>query len=197
MKIFLAVLAVIILLICALLALRVSIRIIYNGKFKYVLKAGPVKLNRFIEGGKKKKKKTKKKTRTELTSEKTDSPKEKTPVSEIIGLVIDLVKAFVSKFFGHVTVKCARAVVIIGGDDPAKTAVTYGIAVQSVAYLTEILRRNTKFKPKSGADMRVTVDFTREKSSADIDITLSVSLWGVLCTGLHTAIAYIKRQNSK
>ena len=191
MKIFLIVLAVLVLLIWVMLSLRVSIRLVYNEEFKYVLKAGPITLNKIIEGSGKKKKKSKKK-KTHIAE---DTPKEKKPIGETVGLITDIVKAFCSKFFGHVRVKLTRFIIRVATDDPAKTAISYGVVVQAVSYLVEILRRNTDYKPGKSGALDVSADFTIPKSCADIDITLSVSLWGVIRSGLHAAFAYLKRQN--
>ena len=124
-----------------------------------------------------------------------DTPKEKKPIGETVGLITDIVKAFCSKFFGHVRVKLTRFIIRVATDDPAKTAISYGVVVQAVSYLVEILRRNTDYKPGKSGALDVSADFTILKSRADIDITLSVSLWGVIRSGLHAAFAYLKRQN--
>ncbi|MBQ4137277.1 MAG: DUF2953 domain-containing protein, partial [Clostridia bacterium] len=84
-------------------------------------------------------------------------------------------------------------IITVVNEDPANTAVRYGAVVQTVAYITEILKRNTDFSLSKNALVCVDPDFVTQKSRADIDITLSVSIGGVIHSLLAAAKAYIFR----
>lgn len=191
MKVFIIILAVFAALTAFILSFEISLNIVYNESFEYKIKLGPIRLDKrlFKTGGRKKKKKSQKSDKKGASDA---TAKEKMPISEAIELAAKLIGKFSKKFFGRVKIKCARAVVCVGGVDPAKTAVNYGIVSQAVSYLVEVLKRNTKFKPQKNADMRVFCDFNRERTCADINITVSVSLFNVLDSAAAVGIEYIK-----
>ena len=196
MKFFLIIFLVFAALIAAICFIRVSMHITYSESLKIELKAGPISLNRFLDGSRKKKKKHTKLSADTNKSDKSDkskkdTKKEKKSVYDSLSDILYIVKAFTSRFFGHVKVKCARIIVAVGGNDPSKVALRYGAVVQTVAYIVEILKRNTNFSLIRGAIVDVSPDFVCDKSSADIDITLSVSVGGILCSLLAAARAYL------
>lgn len=188
MKVLLIVLAAFALLAAAALLLRIKLTIVYRESvLKLELYLGPFCLNRFLTGSKKRKKGVKK------SKAKGESAKEKKPLTDSLGEILEIVKDFTSRFIGHVRVRCARIIITVGNEDPAKTAVRYGAVVQTVAYITEILKRNTDFSLSRNALVCVEPDFITQKSRADIDITLSVSIGGVIHSLLAAAKAYIFR----
>ncbi len=190
MKIFLIILAAIAILLTLVLSLRLSIRIKYNESFTYVLRYGPIRLDKFITG--KKKSKTKKKGKSQKGEKK-----QKPPLLETISLISDIVKAFSSKFFTNVNVKLARIIVTVAGEDPAKTAVKYGLTCQACAFLVEILKRQTKYSLAQNAVTQIEADFTAKKSKTDIDIKLSVSTFTLLRSAFAAAFAYLKKKTPK
>ena len=188
MKVLLIVLAAFALLVAAVLLLRVKLTIAYRESvLKLGLYLGPICLNGFLTGNKKKKKSKKKSTGTD------SGAKQKKPLTDSLGEILEIVKEFTSRFFGHVRVRCARIIITVGNEDPAKTAVRYGALVQAVAYITEILKRNTDFSLSKNALVCIEPDFVTQKNRAEIDITLSVSIGGVIHSLLAAAKAYIFR----
>ncbi|MBQ7822126.1 MAG: hypothetical protein IJ391_07575 [Clostridia bacterium] len=190
MKILLIILAVLALLVTAVCLVRLKLRIIFCDSLKLELYAGPFCLNGYLDRIMTRKKTKKSSPKAEDVGENIPK-KEKKPLFDSLEEILQILKEFTSRFFGHVRVRCARVVIVVGGDDPAKTAVHYGAVVQTVAYIVEILKRNTDFSLVRGALVHVSPDFVSQKSRADIDITLTVSIGGAVHALLAAAWTYI------
>lgn len=192
MKVFITILLIIAAISLAVCLLRVSLRITYLDSLKVDIRVGPFSVNRLITKERKKKKLEKKADDGvgDGGSEQ-KSEKKKRSIASVLDDVLFVLREFVSRFAGHVTVRLAYIDICVGGEDPARTAVTYGKAVQSVAYITEILRRNTHLKTKRDAHLRVDADLVSGSSRMQLDITLSVTIGGILISLFGTAWAYI------
>ncbi|MBE6605970.1 MAG: DUF2953 domain-containing protein [Ruminococcaceae bacterium] len=188
MKLFIIILLAIILIVAGLCLVRISMRVSYYDSLKVDLRIGGVRLDKLLSFVKKKKRPKK-----EPGAEKKDEKKEKKPILDSLGDIISIVSKFITRFFGHVRVKLAHIVIRVGSDDPASTAVRYGAVIQSVAYLTEILKRKTRFFPQKGAVIDISPDFTADKTVAQIDIKLSVTLGGILYSFISAAIAHLTK----
>lgn len=188
MKLFIIILLAIILIVAGLCLVRISMRVSYYDSLKVDLRIGGVRLDKLLSFVKKKKRPKK-----EPGAEKKDEKKEKKPILDSLGDIISIVSKFITRFFGHVRVKFAHIVIRVGSDDPASTAVRYGAVIQSVAYLTEILKRKTRFFPQKGAVIDISPDFTADKTVAQIDIKLSVTLGGILYSFISAAIAHLTK----
>ena len=120
---------------------------------------------------------------------------EKTPITETLKLVLEILKAFCPKFFKRFRIKAARVLVSVGTGDPAKTAVYYGAAVQAVALLVDFLKEHTDFKTSKNTVIRVEPDFLFGKTRAEIDISLSLTPLHVISSGATAALAYLKHRS--
>ncbi len=188
MKLFIIILLAIILIIAGLCLVRVSLRVSYYDSLKVDLRIAGVRFDKLLSLVKKKKR-PKEKSETENK----DGKKEKKPILDSLGDIISIVSKFITRFFGHVRVKLAHIVIRVGSDDPASTAVRYGAVIQSVAYLTELLKHKTRFSPKRGAVIDISPDFTSDKTVAQIDIKLSVTLGGILHSFICAMIAHLTK----
>ena len=174
----------------ALCLVRIKLRIRYRDALKVELYAGPVSLNKYLDGSRKSKKSKKQKKKGKIAEAHSEN-KEKKSLTDSLSEILEILKAFTSRFFGHVRVRFSRIVISVGGKDPAKTALYYGVVSQTVAYIVEILKRNTKFSPGRGSIAIVEPDFVSGKSNVDIDITLTVSVGGAIHALLAAAWTYI------
>ena len=175
-----------------LLLTRLSVRIKYTDKVETEIKYGFIRLEKIIGklGGKKKQK------TTDTPKEKKNSQNgEKTPITETLKLVLEILKAFCPKFFKRFRIKAARVLVSVGTGDPAKTAVYYGAAVQTVALLVDFLKEHTDFKTSKNTVIRVEPDFLFGKTRAEIDISLSLTPLHVISSGATAALAYLKHRS--
>lgn len=190
MKVFITILLIIAAISVAVCLLRVSLRVTYIDSLKVDIRVDPFSINRLITE-KRKKKKHVKQADDGTGDGENKSEKKKHSIASVLDDVMFVLREFISRFAGHVTVHLAYIDICVGGEDPARTAVTYGKVVQSVAYITELLRRNTHLKPKRDAHLRVDADLVSGKSRMRLDITLSVTIGGILTSLLGTAWAYI------
>ena len=175
-----------------LLLTRLSVRIKYTDKVETEIKYGFIRLEKIIgKLGEKKKKKTADAPKEKKTSQNG----EKTPITETLKLVLEILKAFCPKFFKRFRIKAARVLVSVGTGDPAKTAVYYGAAVQTVALLVDFLKEHTDFKTSKNTVIRVEPDFLFGKTRAEIDISLSLTPLHVISSGATAALAYLKHRS--
>lgn len=123
---------------------------------------------------------------------KKKAPGEKPPLGDTISTVLELVKLLFSRFFKHLRLDVSKIVVIVGGEDAAKCAVTYGVISQAVAYLLEFLDNNLKISKKRGGEINVLCDFTAENITYDIHISASLTVWQILDIGISLAYNYFK-----
>lgn len=186
MKIFLIILLSLLGLLFAISLIRISLSISYTDTLVVDIRVCGIEISRLY-----KKKKTKKKTKTAKTGE-AEGGKKKKSLGMSLSELLEIVNKFCTKFFGHVRVKVALLKIIVATDDPAKTAVRYGAYVQTVAYITEILKRKTKFGLTRNSDIEIRPDFCSTKTVAQIDIKLSVSVGGAIHSLIHAAIGYVK-----
>ena len=105
--------------------------------------------------------------------------------------MIRLVKLLLDKFGKHLRIKVKKLRLTVATGDAASTALVYGGVSQSVAYLLALLNRFSRLKVKKNA-LAVGADFLSEKTTAEIQISLSVSLAGLLATALSAGWAFIR-----
>ncbi|MBQ7921797.1 MAG: DUF2953 domain-containing protein [Clostridia bacterium] len=123
-----------------------------------------------------------------------------TPLSEKISGILELVELVLDELpnlFGRFHCRINRLHVIVGGKDAASAAVNFGIISQAAAYLLEILDNKTRLhKPKNNSIV-VKVDYIREKSDFDLDITLQVRVGGILRTVFSLLVGFIRTKMKK
>lgn len=122
--------------------------------------------------------------------------KEKRPddikLNDKVGAILTLARIFFSRFFKHLRLDVSKILVTVGGQDAAKTAITYGLVSQSVAYLLEFLDNHLKISKKRKGQIDVHCDFTSETITYDISISASLSVWQLLDIGISLAYNYFK-----
>lgn len=150
------------------------------------------------------KNKLKQKKKDERSVKKAPPHNENTPpqtVKEKIGDILELVtlvlKNVMSPFGRYLKIEIVKMHVKIGGSDPAKTALTYGIASQGIAYILELLSNVTNVDVKKKSSVNIYADFLSEKSDADINITLGLRVWHALSLAIKFFMAYLKNKNKK
>ena len=113
-----------------------------------------------------------------------------------ISLVLRIVGDILDTFFGKLRVKIARVHIVVGGPDAAKTALTYGVIAQSVAYLMELLSNKTKMSRKDDTSVSVVPDFLATKTTADLLIIFRLRLIDLLSTGIVFFIRFMKEKTA-
>ena len=103
-------------------------------------------------------------------------------VLEIIRFALDEFPRLASYF--HIHIRKLR--ITVGGDDAAKIALDYGKLAAAVSLTVELLENKTKLHSIKDGDISVRADFLAPKTSAEIDISLSVSLFSLVRVAVHS-----------
>lgn len=122
-------------------------------------------------------------------AEMADEPSTMSLILRIVGGVLDT-------FFGKLHVKIARVNIVVGGPDAAKTALTYGIVSQGVAYLMELIATKTKMTRARNTYVSVVPDFLASKTTADLLIIFRLRLIDLLSTGIVFFIRFMKEKTA-
>lgn len=122
-------------------------------------------------------------------AEMADEPSTMSLILRIVGGVLDT-------FFGKLRVKIARVNIVVGGPDAAKTALTYGIVSQGVAYLMELIATKTKMTRAKNTYVSVVPDFLASKTTADLLIIFRLRLIDLLSTGIVFFIRFMKEKTA-
>ena len=99
--------------------------------------------------------------------------------------------ALFSKFAKRLHIKVARLKIKVATGDAASTAILYGAAVQSVAYIIEILGRITNVDGLKKAEISVEPDYLSEETSLDLCFIFSLRIrhvFGILFGTVGRAI---------
>ena len=194
-----------------LLILLIRVRIIFSYGEKLSLKVGALFVNYdVLKKRDKKKKKVKKKTVKRAAKAEnasgSDAPQKKNMLKEFtedmdFGDFLDLISTFFSSLGKmvnkHIYVRLNKFRVLVGGEDPAKSAIQFGAICQSCTYLFEILRNCTKLYPLEKSEVSVYHDFAAKKSEYELNITVKLRIIHVLGMLLSVLFEFIKLKESK
>ena len=195
-----------------LLILLIRVRIIFSYGEKLSLKVGALFINYDVLKKRTGKKKKAKKNKTDKRKTKASSvsgaepPQKKNMLKEFtedmdIGDFLDLISTFFSSLGKmvdkHLYVRLNKFRILVGGEDPARSAIQFGAICQSCTYLFEILKNSTKLYPLEKSDVSVYHDFTVKKSEYELDITVKLRIIHVLGMLLSVLFEFIKLKESK
>lgn len=139
-------------------------------------------------------------------AEKKAAPKEEAPkrsLRENAAFVLDLLKLVIlralRKFGRYLRIDLYYLHVFVGGDEPDKTAQTYGAVTQSVSYLTELLDRHTNVHYPGKIEPRIYVgaDFLAPKTIVKAHFAFRIRVWQIAAVGLGAFLAYLKMPKHK
>ena len=190
----------------------VRLRLIPKPKKKIKLRKFTKK--RFERTLAKKKKKEEKKAAKKAAKDQNKAPKESDEKKEEkVGakdagkkeadpkLVSDLwqMRSLIAKTIGgfvhRVRTNELKILVRIGSDNAATSALVYGAVSQFAAYVIELLRTQTRMRCRE--QIGVGVDFTSEKTEADIALCFTIRVGSALAAALGFIIGYIKHRIKK
>lgn len=126
-------------------------------------------------------------------SKKTKDKKKlsKSSLEEKIRVVINIVKKASSTFKKHIKLKIYKVYVVVSEEDASKTALTYGLVSQLIAYLTEIASNIIHVKTYKQSII-CEANFISQKSEFDINVCLSLRLFFAIILFFKAGIMYIK-----
>ena len=207
------ILLVILFLICLISLLRVRLCLAYDKELTVKLKVLCIPITLFPQKQKRirakdysikelqkkqrkqNKQKPKKKKKAEKPKEEAKGTGEK--ITEILDLVKIVLNNVLSPFGRYLRLEIAKIHVRIGTGDPAKTAVYYGLASQSVAYIVEFLSNVTNVSVKNKKSISVVPDFTSESSDAVINITFGLRVWHAVSLAIKFYLGYNELTENK
>ncbi len=122
---------------------------------------------------------------------------EKKSFSDVRGLV-DLIRKLVftvfSRFFRYLRVDVAKLNIVVATEDAAKTAVLFGAVTAAVSNLCELLENTIHFAAGKNSEISVRADFLRERTEAEIHISLRMRAWHFLAIAFGAAITFLKEK---
>lgn len=143
-------------------------------------------------GAKKEKKKKKDKSQQDKSTSGKKSSKD---TVSVIREVADIIKKSQEHLKQSLRIDISRIIIIVGASDAAKTAITYGVVSQAVAYLLEGLDSITNVRRRFRSEVNVIPDFTQREMKADIKLQLSISMWALLTIAPRVALGSIFKKN--
>ena len=120
-----------------------------------------------------------------------------TQIKDILELIKIIFENVASPFGKYLKIEIVKIHAKIATNDPAKTAIIYGLASQSVAYIIEYLSNITNVDVKKKSSIQVYPDFVSETSEAKINITLGLKGWHALFLATKFFMAYNLHKNKK
>lgn len=111
-------------------------------------------------------------------------------------MVLALLKVIVQKTKGKFRLHLKKLQIAVATPDAARTAITYGIATQSVSYfLTWVDQSLIEIDAEDGA-VNVYADFEKNETVAEIDLSCKIPLWRGLFIGIALLNAYRKEKQN-
>lgn len=206
-----------------LLSLRIRLRLCYREEFSaiiYVLffrfmlypaKKKKIKLSDYsIKNIRKKEKKEKKEKQKPKKTAKKGTGKskaagekaetEKLTFGDTVSLtrtIVSMIRVSTRRFIKYLRVKILKLRVRVSADDASETAILYGAASQSMAYLLAFFDECLSVKYRGCDTVGVWADFTCKGFAADVDIVLSLRVWQIIAMLAEQAVEFIKRNNRR
>ena len=119
---------------------------------------------------------------------------ERATFSENLDLVKQLVSFFSTRFVRHLRIDATRIRIIVGSEEASKTAILYGVTVQTVAYILTLLDKVTNLHGIKKRDVYIDTDFLSEEIKVDLKIGFSLRLWHLLHLGGGGVIRLLKNR---
>lgn len=138
--------------------------------------------------------KKRKEQKTEIQDKKSEEKSKIESALDVLELIKYVVPDTIKTFGKHLKISLYHFRITVGGDDPDKTALTYGYVCQTVSYLSEILgsHLNMAYPKRVKNRLYVGVDFLSDKIDSDVHISFKIRVWHLLSTVLSALKAYLK-----
>lgn len=116
-------------------------------------------------------------------------------LKENLQMITALLKKLYSLTRGKIRIRVRRMHITVGAEDAAKTAILYGVAVQSASYILNLIEEKFNHIHRKDGEMSVEPDYLSGESHADIDIACSVKLHRIISIALGMLLSYNKEKN--
>ena len=146
------------------------------------------------EAKEKKKKEEKKKKKEEKKNKKAQEAKsgeakKKGGSFETFRKLLPIILDALAQFHRRLSIDLLEIDFTAAGDDPAKTAMTYGYANASVGAIVPVLEKHFNVKKRS---INIAVDFLEPKPIIYVRASLSLMIWDILCIGGRTGFRFLR-----
>ena len=126
------------------------------------------------------------------------APKHKdVPLSEQISSVASLSSLILRRSLHHARVTVDALALTVATPDAAQSAILYGAAQGALALLTDVLHEFSHLRIRHPERFGIAVDFTGEKTRADIRLRFCLRVHHVIRIACHTLTAMVKREIKK
>lgn len=111
-------------------------------------------------------------------------------VLENLAMITALIKKLYLASNGKIHVHVKKMHLSVATGDAAKTAILYGVTVQSAAYLLQFIQTHFLRIHRKPQSMQIRADYLSDKSHVDIDIVVSIRLCSAIGIGIKLLLAY-------
>ena len=122
-------------------------------------------------------------------------------VEDLLDALSIFFKELLSPVFRSTRLRFKRFKLTVASNDPADTAIRYGVFSQSLAYFLAILEGNFKLSSREIRKVKIDCDFLAEKTTLDLHMYISISVWKFIYILIRAAIKlfmrYIKFKTKK
>lgn len=143
---------------------------------------------------KKQAKMAKKKKKATTTAPAT--PETKPNLPESIACVFAALRELYYRTNGKLRLRVHRFRITVASDDAAKTALLYGVILQSSAYIFQWIETHFNHLRRKPGDMEILVDYAAQSFSAEVDFACSVTFVRALVIYLSTMNAYETKKDA-
>jgi len=100
-------------------------------------------------------------------------------IHDHLGIILELLKVLRSKTRGKIRVRIRKIKIRIATEDAAKTAILYGVVLQSASYLLEWINRRFCTVWRKHDELEITPDYLETTSSANVDIYCAMNVFQI------------------
>ena len=117
-------------------------------------------------------------------------------IKENLEMILALLKKLYETTRGRIGINFRKMHLTVGSEDAAKTAILYGVIIQSVSYILNFVEEKfTHIKRKAGA-VSVQPDYTATQSSAEIDLICKIKIRHAIAMAVTMLLSYNKERSS-
>ncbi len=115
-------------------------------------------------------------------------------LKENLEMILALLKKLYTVTRGKLRIRVRRMHITVGAEDAAKTAILYGVILQSASYILNFIEEKFNHIRRKAGEMSIEPDYISGKSHADIDIACSVKLRRLIAIGLGMLLSFNKER---
>ena len=173
------------------LSLRVNLHIRYENELKVYIKILFFKIeilpntSKIFDGFKKNKEKP-----THIIKDIKDADTSSESIVDKLNTIRDILSILSESFHKHLHVKLSKIHVRVATGEAAKTAILYGAISTAVACIIAVIDDITNLKPIKNSSVSVEPDFLSEKTKIKLNISLYMSIAGIISVLMSSFIKY-------